>query len=365
MDFIRKITKIVLTGGPGAGKTTALSHLVERVASMGYQIFVVPEASTILHMGGAEPLKMNPGVFEDSVIKTQIILEDSMVKFANTFNNRSVVICDRGVMDSSAFIDEKAWNVVMKNNNWNIVNLRDLRYDAVIHLESSAVEVPHHYTTENNPIRIKESNIAKTIDFNLRKSWMGHPHFRLIKSREDFNEKMNDVVKSVCGFLGEPEPKEIEKKFLVKEPGLIPVEHQKVDVEQYYLKTDNNETLRIRQRGQDGHFVYFLTQKKRVESGQIVELEKQISGKEYFELLETKDESKSVIKKTRTCFMYEGMYYELDHITCPVNLHVLEVEIDNINDNPVLPPFIEIIEDVTNKLEWSNFAISSMQAELF
>jgi hypothetical protein len=46
------VHRIVLTGGPCAGKTTALSHISERLQSLGVKVFIVPEAATILIGGG-------------------------------------------------------------------------------------------------------------------------------------------------------------------------------------------------------------------------------------------------------------------------------------------------------------------------
>jgi putative protein kinase ArgK-like GTPase of G3E family len=47
------ITRIVLTGGPCAGKTTALSELSEGLFQMGFKVLLVPEAATVMKKGGA------------------------------------------------------------------------------------------------------------------------------------------------------------------------------------------------------------------------------------------------------------------------------------------------------------------------
>lgn len=55
------ITRICLTGGPCAGKTTALAELSLVLNQMGFRVLQVPEAATILKKGGAfvDPTKMN------------------------------------------------------------------------------------------------------------------------------------------------------------------------------------------------------------------------------------------------------------------------------------------------------------------
>ena len=47
------ITRICLTGGPCAGKTTALATLSVVLQQMGLKVLLVPEAATILMKGGA------------------------------------------------------------------------------------------------------------------------------------------------------------------------------------------------------------------------------------------------------------------------------------------------------------------------
>ena len=37
------IKKIVLTGGPCAGKTTGLVRIIEHFSSLGFKVFTVPE----------------------------------------------------------------------------------------------------------------------------------------------------------------------------------------------------------------------------------------------------------------------------------------------------------------------------------
>lgn len=47
-----RVHKICLTGGPCAGKTTGLAYISEKLREKGYNVFVVPEASTLIGTGG-------------------------------------------------------------------------------------------------------------------------------------------------------------------------------------------------------------------------------------------------------------------------------------------------------------------------
>ncbi len=44
----------------------------------------------------------------------------------------------RGVLDGYAYTDEKVWQTMLDLNNLNVNQLRDSRYDAVLHLVTSA-----------------------------------------------------------------------------------------------------------------------------------------------------------------------------------------------------------------------------------
>jgi len=48
------ITRICLTGGPCAGKTTALAELTLVLTQMGFRVLQVPEAAVILKKGGVD-----------------------------------------------------------------------------------------------------------------------------------------------------------------------------------------------------------------------------------------------------------------------------------------------------------------------
>jgi len=47
------VTRVLLTGGPCAGKTTALAAISQDLTQLGYKVLVVPEAATLIMQGGA------------------------------------------------------------------------------------------------------------------------------------------------------------------------------------------------------------------------------------------------------------------------------------------------------------------------
>jgi putative protein kinase ArgK-like GTPase of G3E family len=51
--FSQNIVRICLTGGPCAGKTTAIADIKQDLIQLGMKVLVVPEAATALMKGGA------------------------------------------------------------------------------------------------------------------------------------------------------------------------------------------------------------------------------------------------------------------------------------------------------------------------
>ena len=70
--------KIVLTGGPCAGKTTAIQQIEKEFTERGYQVLIVPEAATILINSGIRPFgnfALDTVEFQKQVITLQLTLE--------------------------------------------------------------------------------------------------------------------------------------------------------------------------------------------------------------------------------------------------------------------------------------------------
>ena len=58
------------------------------------------------------------------------------------------IICDRGVMDASAYIDSEKWERMKNATGWHEIELWDNRYYQIIHMVSAAVGAEEFYSTE-------------------------------------------------------------------------------------------------------------------------------------------------------------------------------------------------------------------------
>ena len=129
--------RIVLTGGPCGGKTTAMARIAERLESLGFRVFTVPETPTMLFQGGfslADVTQAQVVDLETVLLSTVMATEDSFRKIASVYANpKTVFLCDRGMMDTKAYVTPEMWQTILDNMGSTEVQLRDQRYDAVIH----------------------------------------------------------------------------------------------------------------------------------------------------------------------------------------------------------------------------------------
>ena len=176
----KQISKIVITGGPCTGKTTALSWIQNAFTKLGYAVLFVDETATQLITGGAAPwLSTSNRDFQLQLLRLQQAKETAFTEIGKTLKaDRILVVCDRAAMDNCAYMTEQDFSWVMKQMNTNKVALRD-QYDAVYHLVTAAKGAEKYYTLANNQARTETVEEASALDDKLIAAWTGHPHFRI------------------------------------------------------------------------------------------------------------------------------------------------------------------------------------------
>jgi CYTH domain-containing protein len=365
--------KVAITGGPCGGKTTAMAKITERFTDLGFNVLVVPELATINIKGGLKPWEMSPQrlkVFQTEIIRSQLQLEDSFIRNAESFENNkpTMILTDRGALDGKAYMSESLWREIMTENGWNETILGDSRYAGVLHMVTAADGAERFYTLENNQARTETPEQARELDLKTQKAWVGHPHLRVIGNQGTFKDKILSALKSISRIVGVPEPLEVERKFeLKKVPDMssFPVHYEQVNIEQTYLITNDKsvESERVRKRYRDdGSVLYYHTVKKNAVRGQRIEEERLIDENEYFKLIEEKrDFDRETIVKTRYTFLYEKRYFELDIFEGKnKGIAMLEIELDDENEEVMLPPFLSIQKEVTGDKAFTNYALSEV-----
>ncbi len=360
-----EIIKIVITGGPCAGKSTAMSWVQNAFTQMGYVVLFVPETATELITGGVAPWTCGTnGDYQKCQMKLQIEKEKVFCEAASSIAaDKVLIVCDRGTLDNKAYMDELEFYSVLKTIGINEVELRD-NYDAVFHLVTAAKGAVEFYTTANNSARTETVEEAAEMDDKLISAWTGHPHFRVIDNSSDFEDKMRRLISEVSSFLGEPEPFEIERKYLIEYPDITWLENepncQRIEIIQTYLKSEADEEIRVRQRGINGNYIYFKTVKKKVSDIKRVEVEKRLSQSEYLALLMEADTTKRQIRKTRYCLTYKGQYFEIDVYPFWNDQAIAEIELSDENAEIVFPKQIKIIKEVTQDEAYKNASLAQI-----
>lgn len=359
------ITKIVITGGPCAGKTTAMSWIQSNFTKLGYTVLFVPETATELITGGVAPWTCGSNAdYQKCQMKLQLEKEKIFEQGASTMPvSKVLIVCDRGALDNKAYMSTLDFATVVSSLGCNEVELRD-SYDAVFHMVTAAKGAEQFYTTANNAARTETVAQAAELDDKLIAAWTGHPHLRIIDNAAGFEDKLKKLIAEIASFLGEPEPFEIERKFLIEYPDVDKLEKlpncQRVEIIQTYLTAPEGEESRVRQRGADGNYIYVQTTKKKVTDVKRVEIERRLTKDEYLRLLMDADPNARPIRKTRYCLTHDNQYFEIDVYPFWNHQAIVEIELNNEDDEIRFPGFLSVIREVTGDETYKNASLAKL-----
>jgi len=186
--------RIVLTGGPGGGKTTA-ADLFRR--EIGARIVVVPESATMLFSGGFprsdDALARRAGQL--AIYHVQRNLEDAQ---AARFPDR-VLLCDRGTVDGAVYWPGEPEGFFAEVGS--TIEAELARYDAVVFFESAAVGGMG--IEGGNPTRVESDAEAVRLDRALRALWSRHPRFFFVPHNASFFKKLTFGLASIESVLAQ------------------------------------------------------------------------------------------------------------------------------------------------------------------
>ncbi|XP_014609180.1 PREDICTED: uncharacterized protein LOC106789474 [Polistes canadensis] len=373
----KRLYKLVLTGGPCGGKTTGQARLCTFFENMGWKVFRVPETASVLLSGGIKFSELNAEEgfkFQENLLRTMIQIENTFFQLGESCSRNCLIICDRGAMDASAFISKDEWELMMASNGWNNVELRDNRYNQIIHMVSAANGAEDFYSTEDHACRSEGVELARELDYKAAAAWVGHPYFDVIDNSQDFEIKLCRMIECVCQKLGIDTGDRLRSssrkvKFLVKGPLPLDSEfppYQDFDVVHNYLQSNNPKMqARLRKRGQKGHWSYIHTIRRPKMCGQVIEVKTQLTHRDYLNMLAQRDDSHFTIFKRRRCFLINNQYFQLDIYKEPAHprcrgLMLLETYTALTGDHlkNILPQFLTIEKEVTGNPDYSMFNLS-------
>lgn len=182
---------IVLTGGPGAGKTAVLealrTHVCEHVA-------VLPEAAGIVFGGG---FPRGPSLIERRAAQVAIFhVQKQLERVAVSGRRVAIALCDRGMIDGLAYWPGDTREFWEEVGSSRLAALA--RYTAVIHLRTPPIANGYDHS---NPLRIETAEQARSMDERILEAWRGHPRCRVIESTASFADKVHEALTQIRLYL--------------------------------------------------------------------------------------------------------------------------------------------------------------------
>lgn len=182
--------RIVVTGGPGAGKTAMLEVARRELAA---RVEILPESASIV-FGGGFPRRTEPSC-RRSAQRAIYHVQNELERMALALRDRDTILCDRGTLDALAywpggrdeFFDELA----------TTMDAELARYAAVIHLRVPAADGDYR----SSPMRIESVLEARAIDGRLLDVWATHPRRVVIDADTDFLLKTQRAIEVVRSLL--------------------------------------------------------------------------------------------------------------------------------------------------------------------
>lgn len=198
---MQTVKKIVITGGPCAGKTNVLGYIPSAAARCGYTVLTVPETATEFISGGVAPWTCGTNFeYQQCQMRLQLKKEELFLRAARTMPKEKIlIVCDRGLLDNKAYMTEAEFAAILDELGMTEQEAVG-SYDAVFHLETAAKRCDE-YTISNNVARIESPDQAIALDDAILDCWKAHPYRQIMISRTSFDEKMEDVAEAIYEFL--------------------------------------------------------------------------------------------------------------------------------------------------------------------
>ena len=214
-ESCHQLKLVVLTGGPGAGKTAVL-EIVRR--AFCEHILILPEAAGVLFGGGFPRHDTEAGrrAAQQAIFHAQRAMETMVIEE----HHAAVALCDRGTLDGLAY-----WPGGLETACAALGIRREqelARYAAVIHLRTPLAT---HGYDHSNPLRIESAEEALALDARTAAAWDLHPHRVIIEREDDFLQKVARAVGAIrsevpacCRKHGIPELSELATSPSCPEP---------------------------------------------------------------------------------------------------------------------------------------------------
>ena len=363
----KNITRIVLTGGPAAGKTTLISRILKEFKQEdGWRVITIPETATDLISGfGIKPFGGCVSMldFQYFVIDDQLHKEKLALKAAQMVpEDKILIIYDRALLDDKAYISDEEFAAILSEFGKTEEQVL-AGYDAVLHLVTCAkgAEFAYNY---GNAARYESVEVAREKDDKTLRAWSRHPALHVIDNSVNFEEKINRGIAAVFRIIGQPAPAQNKRKYLIAMPDTDELVRRynaaAVEMMQTYLAMTNPQAeRRVRQQRNGSEYLYFYTEKRTNSDGTRWVTERPISEKDYVAYLMEGDSALHAVRKTKYRFALGSSRYEIDVYPFSTERAILFAYGDG--GDIALPEGIEVLREVTGDTEYKNRNLAKVQ----
>lgn len=181
---------VVVTGGPGAGKTAILEIARQRYRG---RAVVLPEAASVLFGGGFPRRSEEP--WQRAAQRGIYHVQRQLERAAFEATKQEIILCDRGTLDGLAYWPEGDDGLLVDVGSTRAAELA--RYAVVIHLRPPPESAFNH----QNPLRTENFRQALAIDAVVEQGWSSHPARYFVPSTEDFLSKVHDAMELLDGIV--------------------------------------------------------------------------------------------------------------------------------------------------------------------
>ena len=364
----KRIKRIVLTGGPAAGKTTLISRILKEFKQEdGWKVITIPETATDLISGfGIRPFGncVTMEEFQYFVISDQLHKEQLALKGAEMVPEENVlVIYDRAIFDDRAYISQEQFEKTLAYFGKTPDEIM-AGYDAVLHLVTCAKGAEFAYNF-GNAARYEDVEVAREKDDLTLDAWKAHPHVYVIDNSVDFEDKINRAIAKIYEILGESVPEVSKHKYLIEMPhtdiltvqlGALPIEMMQT----YLINSNPNIERRIRQQKDGSEYLYFYTEKRIADDGTRWVTERPITEKEYVNYLMECDAKLHPVLKHKYRFVYDDHKMEVDIYPFSDDKAIL-FTYGRKGEECAVPECLHILREVTGDSEYKNRRLAGKQ----
>ena len=174
--------RVVLTGGPGAGKTAVLELIGHFFC---HHVRVLPESAGIV-FGGGFPRETRPAL--QRAAQRAIFYVQRELEATAAVDLPAIILCDRGTVDGVAYWPGPG---DFLHDVGTTLDEQLARYDVVIHLRTPPADGEYN---RDNPLRLETAAEAAAADTRILAAWSAHPHRVVVEPTPDFLRKASRTL---------------------------------------------------------------------------------------------------------------------------------------------------------------------------